>query len=108
MADRDTIEVCVVFAPAPPALPQRQRLRLPAGATVADALTQADALVRNYRSALGETLANIDVSIFGERRELAAQLMHGDRIELLRPLQRSPTEQRRKRQLRGAQRTERQ
>jgi uncharacterized protein len=92
------IEVSVVFALAPPALPLMDTVQLRTGATVADALRATATLVDIYR----EQVTDMHMGIFGERCDMATQLKHGDRIELLRPLQLSPTEQRRERQARNS------
>jgi hypothetical protein len=62
-------------------------LVLPTGATVADAL-----------AACGFDLVGSDgCAVFGERVDGQAQLRDGDRLELLRPLQRDPKDARRQR-----------
>ena len=90
------LDISVVYAPAPPGLPLYQALQVSAGSTVADALRAAESVVDHYR----EQVEDMHIGIFGERCDLATELKHGDRIELLRPLQRSPTEQRRERHAR--------
>ena len=87
------IDICVIYAPPPPALPLRMAVQVPTGATVADALLAAQIIVDIYREQVGE----IQVCVFGERCESTRLLNNGDRVELLRPLLRSPTEQRRAR-----------
>ena len=68
-------------------------LSMPAGSTVEDALNAASPVVDEYR-AVAPTLK---VGVFGESKELTEKLADGDRLELLRPLRRSPTERRRQR-----------
>jgi putative ubiquitin-RnfH superfamily antitoxin RatB of RatAB toxin-antitoxin module len=66
-------------------------LRLPAGATVGEALTQA---------APGLTGIEVDparLAVFGRAAHLDTPLHEGDRIEILRPLQVDPKEARRAR-----------
>jgi len=77
------------------ATPERQwlwQVRLPDGATVADALAEARA-----RSAGSAVPWDADVGIFGELCERSAVPRDGDRIELYRPLKLDPKESRRER-----------
>jgi hypothetical protein len=72
------------------ALPRRHAsapLRLPQGATVADAI-RASALPLD---------GIVGYAIFGERATPATPLHDGDRVELLRPLLADPKEARRRR-----------
>lgn len=62
-------------------------LRLPRGATVADAVAAA--------AIAGEDFDGF--AVFGERVAGDAVLADGDRVELLRPLRRDPKETRRRR-----------
>jgi hypothetical protein len=77
------------------ATPGRQwlwQVRLPEGATVADALAQA-----RTQSADTEVPWDADVGIFGELCERSAVPRDGDRIELYRSLKLDPKESRRER-----------
>lgn len=90
--------------PAPPAairvevvyaLPERywsQRLLLPIGATVAQALTAA-AMER----AVGEALDVARTAVFSRPVLMTSVLRDGDRLELLRPLASDPKQSRRTR-----------
>jgi putative ubiquitin-RnfH superfamily antitoxin RatB of RatAB toxin-antitoxin module len=81
-----TMEVEVVMA-----WPRRfeaVRVSLPEGATLADALVAA--------ALPGTELVN-GYAIFGVTAALPTPLRHGDRIELLRPLQADPKDARRRR-----------
>lgn len=71
-------------------------VRLPAGARVADALLAAGTgwLPEPYRAASGNP---VGMAIFGRPATPQTLLHHGDRIELLRPLQADPKLARRKR-----------
>lgn len=87
-----TIGVEVVFA-----LPERcwrVALRLPVGATVADALSAADL---PSRIPGGLDLAELGLGMHGHALTTTAVLADGDRVELLRPLVADPKEARRRR-----------
>lgn len=74
------------------ALPQRQQVvtvALDEGATALDAV-RASGIVADYAA----------LAVFGERVEPGYRLQEDDRVELLRPLARSPAEARRRRALR--------
>ena len=77
------------------------RLRLPAGATVADALAQARLLARQHVARQPGESPQIDweaaVGVHGETCDRSRPLAHGDRIELYRPLAVDPKESRRRR-----------
>jgi uncharacterized protein len=76
------------------ALPQRQTvvsLVLPAGATVADALAR----VADRPPLADLDLAAVPVGVFGDRCERDRPLLHGDRVEIYRPLHMDPREARR-------------
>lgn len=91
MTAAPTITVEVVCA-----RPDRQdlvTLTLPAGATVADALDQVTG--RAPFAALD--LAGMPVGVFGDRVARSRPLVHGDRVELYRPLAIDPREARRRR-----------
>lgn len=71
----------------------RVPLRLPAGATLADALAAAD---------LPSRVPDIEVdpeglAVFGQAATLATKLHDGDRVEVLRPLKVDPKQARRRR-----------
>ncbi len=68
-------------------------LNLPAGATIADALS----LVASDQDFLGVDLASCAVGIFGRVARKDQQLMDGDRIEIYRPLVEEPKLARRRR-----------
>ena len=85
------ISVTVIYAL--PASATEIEVRLPLGATVADALE---------RSGIASRLPEIDtqhcvVGIFGKRADRHVMLADGDRVELYRPLIAEPKESRRKR-----------
>lgn len=87
----DSIEVEVVYA-----LPQQQRLlevRLPAGATVADAIRASGVLALFPEI----DLANNKVGIFSKLVKLDDVVRARDRVEIYRPLIADPKEVRRKR-----------
>ena len=88
------VEVCWV-ADRAPGVPQvrRERVKLPADATVADALSATN------RPELGIGLANgsLSAAIFGEAVTLQSPLHGGDRIELLAPLVADPKHSRARR-----------
>ena len=67
-------------------------LRLPAGATAADAIRRS-----GLTSAWGLDLATLVVAIRGRAVAPSARLAEGDRIELLRPISADPKEARRHR-----------
>lgn len=73
------------------------RLRLPQGASVADALARAQA--QGFAPAVQADPGR--VAVFGQLATPATRLRAGDRIELLRPLQADPKERRRERAGRG-------
>lgn len=70
-------------------------LRLPAGATVADAIACSRLLTQRTELALN----SLRVGIFGERAELSSALHDGDRVEIYRPLRVDPKEARRRKAL---------
>ncbi len=86
-----TIAVTVVYA-----LPERAseiELKLPLGATVADAL-ESSGLAANHP---GVDLARCAVGVFGRRVERDRVLADGDRLEVYRPLVADPKDARRRR-----------
>lgn len=68
-----------------------RHVRLGPGATVADALAAAGIAADAYPA----------VAVFGERVTPDHALVHGDRVELLRPLQADPKDARRRRAAAG-------
>lgn len=79
------------------ALPDKHwtvRLRLPRGATVADALV----LARMNERVPGLDISKLGLGIFGHKVTPETVLADGDRIELLRPLLADPKQARRRRQ----------
>jgi hypothetical protein len=85
------IEVTVVFA-----LPDGTTdiaLRLPAGATLADALERSGLAIRHPNL----DLSRAAVGIFGKRSDRATALADGDRVEVYRPLIVDPKKARRTR-----------
>jgi putative ubiquitin-RnfH superfamily antitoxin RatB of RatAB toxin-antitoxin module len=84
LADQQTIDVQVCYA-----LPGQQTIvdvRLPADATLRDAIDASGILARHPRIAL----ATQRVGVFGRIRPLHAALKHGDRVEIYRPLSVDP------------------
>jgi len=69
------------------------RLRLPEGASVADALARAAAAGFVPAAEAGPGM----LAVFGKSATPATRLRDGDRIELLRPLLADPKERRRER-----------
>jgi uncharacterized protein len=87
-----TIGVELVYAAGPHAV-ERLLLRLPVGATVADALARS-----GWRERFGaEAFDALVPGLWGRRCEPTAALRERDRIELYRPLQVDPKEARRQR-----------
>ncbi len=82
-----TIGVRVVYAPGARRIEQHA-LTLPAGSTVAQAVTAAG---------LADALASCQAGIQGRKAVLGELLREGDRVELLRPLQVDPKHARRER-----------
>lgn len=90
--DAATIGVELVYAAGPHAV-ELLALRLPAGATVADALARS-----GWRERFGAAVFDALLpGLWGRRCELSAPLRERDRIELYRPLQVDPKEARRQR-----------
>jgi uncharacterized protein len=69
----------------------RQSVEMPVGSPIAE--------IRNHSELRSELAVAWDqaagFSVFGEKRGLQSRLEHGDRVELLRPLQADPKEARR-------------
>ena len=85
----DTIAVEVVYCPAPGTV-DAVDLRLPAGATVADALRASGLLERHAL-----VLVELKVGVWSKARELGHVLRERDRVEVYRPLTVDPKEARR-------------
>jgi len=88
------LRVEVAFAPAGAGV-DLTALELPAGATLAQAVTASGVLGRH-----GLSLAHIPTGIWGRRAAANTLLRDGDRVELYRPLLCDPKEARRMRQRR--------
>ena len=89
-----TIEIEIVYA-----LPQKQyvqSLRVPVGATIAQALERSGIRHRHPEIIPGSAA----VGIFGKRADLSAVLHDRDRIEIYRPLIADPKQARRARAIR--------
>jgi len=82
--------VCVAYAA--PGVETVVDLRLPVGATVADAVA-CSALIARHRL----DPASIAFAIFGQRADAHTPLVDGDRVELTRPLPADPKQARRER-----------
>jgi len=93
------IGVEVIFCPRP-GVADTVAMRLPAGATLAQALQHSGLLQRH---ALAE--AGLRVGIWGRPSEPTAVLRERDRIEIYRPLTVDPKEARRQRYQRHRERT---
>jgi putative ubiquitin-RnfH superfamily antitoxin RatB of RatAB toxin-antitoxin module len=89
-----TLEVEVVYAL--PGSEDAVTVRLPAGATVGDAVAASGILTRHPEIAA----TSQQFGIHGERAEPGAAVFDGDRVEIYRPLVLDPKEARRKRALR--------
>jgi uncharacterized protein len=93
----DEIGIEVVYAAAPHRL-ARVSLRLPAGATVSQAI-RASGIVDQVPV---DELARLEAGVWGRLAPGDKQLRDGDRVELTRPLQVDPKEARRLRYRRDA------
>jgi uncharacterized protein len=82
------VEVCLLEAGGL----RRERIALPAGATVAAALAASRLL-----AARAEGLAGLSIAVFGLHADPSRLLVDGDRIELLPPLSVDPKLARRRR-----------
>jgi putative ubiquitin-RnfH superfamily antitoxin RatB of RatAB toxin-antitoxin module len=85
-----SMRIEVVYSPAPRVV-DHVELRLPAGATVEQALRESGLLER-HALVLDDRLA---VGVWGKRRPLGELLRDGDRVEIYRPLLVDPKEARR-------------
>ena len=86
------ITVEVAFSPAPREM-RTASLRLPPGATVADALRASGW----PEVAPNDGEGDLVVAVWGQARPLGAVLHDGDRVEILRPLKVAPMDARRAR-----------
>ena len=93
----NTIAVTVVLAFADEAV--EIEVRLPQGATAADALARFPA-----REIRGVDLATASIGVWGRRVERGHVLADGDRLEVYRPLAAEPRTARRRRAARRADR----
>jgi len=91
--DPDELRVSVVFSPRAREVDEIE-LRLPAGATVADALAASGMQARHPQI----DLSVLPVGIWGAFCERHDALRDRDRVELYRPLRVDPKEARRQRQ----------
>jgi putative ubiquitin-RnfH superfamily antitoxin RatB of RatAB toxin-antitoxin module len=87
--DRAELRVTVVYCA--PGCEDLSELRLPAGATVGDAIAQAGVLARRPEIAARAP----DVGVWGRACGLDRALADGDRVEIYRPLTVDPKEARR-------------
>jgi putative ubiquitin-RnfH superfamily antitoxin RatB of RatAB toxin-antitoxin module len=94
MTAEKTIAVFVAFAT--PARQWQKKIILPAGASVRDAIAASG--LRDYFPSFSSLPENGDdnpVGVYGRRCAPDARLQDGDRVELYRPLPKSPPELRR-------------
>lgn len=96
-ADAALLRIEVVYCPAPGRC-DRVALRLPDGASVADAVTASGLCERHGLSA-----GALELGIWGRKQPPQAALRDLDRVELYRPLQVDPKEARRLRYKRARQ-----
>lgn len=92
MADSGTIQVCVVWAPAPRKVLE-QELLLPAPALLRDAVNATGWLA----GLPDDALRGIRVGVWGRKQGWDHQLREGDRVEIYRPLLVDPKVARRER-----------
>ena len=90
--DGPLLSVEVVWSPQAGAV-QRVSLRLPPGATLADALRRSALVPADDEAAL----AALSVGIWGRVQPLTTPLRERDRVEIYRPLKVDPKEARRQR-----------
>jgi putative ubiquitin-RnfH superfamily antitoxin RatB of RatAB toxin-antitoxin module len=93
-APADGLTVTVVASPAPRRV-ERRTLRLSPGATLADAVRLSGLLLEVEGLAGHASRGELQLSVWGRRREPTALASAGDRIELCRPLTVDPKEARR-------------
>ena len=85
-------EITVTVVHALPDMATEIEVRLPEGATIADAIEHS-----GIRTRLGADLSAAPVGLFGKRARRDSVLTDGDRIELYRPLAADPKQTRRRR-----------
>jgi putative ubiquitin-RnfH superfamily antitoxin RatB of RatAB toxin-antitoxin module len=86
-------EITVTIVYALPDAASEIAVRLPAGATIAEAIDRADLAARMP----GVDVCTCPVGIFGKRTRRDTVLADGDRVELYRPLIVDPQQARRRR-----------
>lgn len=86
-------EITVTVIYALPDAATEIAVRLPAGATIAEAIDRANLPAR----LAGVDLSGCPVGIFGKRARRDTVLADGDRVELYRPLSADPQQSRRRR-----------
>ena len=91
MARAELLRVEVAYCPQP-GVAELVPLRLPAGATVADAVQQCGLLPRH-----GLALETVKVGVWSRVKDMQTVLRDLDRVELYRPLLVDPKEARRQR-----------
>ena len=91
MAPAEALRVEVAYCPQP-GVAEVAPLRLPTGATVADAVQQSGLLQRH-----GLALETVKVGIWSRVKDMQTVLRDQDRVELYRPLRVDPKEARRQR-----------
>jgi uncharacterized protein len=91
MAAAEPLRVEVLYC-AGPKLSDLTPLRLPEGATVADALRAS-----GLRQRHGALIDSLRIGVWNKIKELSTPLRDGDRVELYRPLLVDPKEARRQR-----------
>jgi hypothetical protein len=84
--------IVVTVAYAAPGVEALIAITVPAGATVNDAIVQSDIVARYSLDP-----SQLEAAIFGQRVQRDTPLVHGDRVELTRPLLADPKRVRRKR-----------
>jgi uncharacterized protein len=89
----EAIRVEVAYSPALGAV-RRYDVRLPVGATVADAIA-ASKVMTEYPEI--DFTAGFGISVFGVRSSQVSAVLEGDRVEILRPLNLDPKDARRSR-----------
>ena len=86
--DSAWLRVTVVYCE--PCCEDSRELKMPAGSTVRDAIAAAELLTRRP-----ELKDAIDAGVWGQRCSIDRPLVHGDRVEIYRPLTIDPKEGRR-------------
>jgi putative ubiquitin-RnfH superfamily antitoxin RatB of RatAB toxin-antitoxin module len=96
MADPGTIQVCVVWSPAPRQVLERM-LVLPAPARVRDAVEASGWLEGLEGGPAGDATRHLKVGVWGRKQGWDHPLREGDRVEIYRPLLVDPKVARRER-----------